>query len=41
MGTDGTLDGVRLFTCPDKRAVFVYLKDCHPDSRFSEKPVSG
>ncbi|XP_055061779.2 ubiquitin carboxyl-terminal hydrolase CYLD isoform X2 [Misgurnus anguillicaudatus] len=32
--TDGTFKGVRYFTCPPKKALFVKLKCCRPDSRF-------
>ena len=34
-GTDGTLDGNRLFTCSSKAAIFVHLNKCRPDSRFT------
>ncbi|KAM4744312.1 ubiquitin carboxyl-terminal hydrolase CYLD isoform 2-T2 [Anableps anableps] len=33
--TDGTFKGTRYFTCPPKKALFVKLKCCRPDSRFS------
>uniref|UniRef100_A0A1A7WS35 Ubiquitin carboxyl-terminal hydrolase CYLD n=1 Tax=Iconisemion striatum TaxID=60296 RepID=A0A1A7WS35_9TELE len=32
--TDGTFKGTRFFTCPPKKALFVKLKCCRPDSRF-------
>lgn len=32
--TDGTFKGFRYFTCPPKKALFVKLKCCRPDSRF-------
>ncbi|XP_066569543.1 ubiquitin carboxyl-terminal hydrolase CYLD isoform X2 [Amia ocellicauda] len=32
--TDGTFKGTRYFTCPAKKALFVKLKCCRPDSRF-------
>ncbi|XP_028260370.1 ubiquitin carboxyl-terminal hydrolase CYLD [Parambassis ranga] len=32
--TDGTIKDLRLFTCPPKRALFVKLSSCRPDSRF-------
>ncbi|XP_026234791.1 ubiquitin carboxyl-terminal hydrolase CYLD isoform X5 [Anabas testudineus] len=32
--TDGTFKGTRYFTCPPKKALFVKLKSCRPDSRF-------
>ncbi|XP_061077687.1 ubiquitin carboxyl-terminal hydrolase CYLD isoform X1 [Conger conger] len=32
--TDGTLKGTRYFSCPPKKALFVKLKCCRPDSRF-------
>uniref|UniRef100_A0AAY5EL08 ubiquitinyl hydrolase 1 n=1 Tax=Electrophorus electricus TaxID=8005 RepID=A0AAY5EL08_ELEEL len=32
--TDGTFKGMRYFTCPPKKALFVKLKCCRPDSRF-------
>ncbi|XP_037530377.1 ubiquitin carboxyl-terminal hydrolase CYLD [Nematolebias whitei] len=32
--SDGTFKGQRLFTCPPKRALFVKLTSCRPDSRF-------
>uniref|UniRef100_A0A1A8KT35 Ubiquitin carboxyl-terminal hydrolase CYLD n=1 Tax=Nothobranchius kuhntae TaxID=321403 RepID=A0A1A8KT35_NOTKU len=32
--SDGTFKGKRMFTCPPKRALFVKLKSCRPDSRF-------
>ncbi|XP_053272509.1 ubiquitin carboxyl-terminal hydrolase CYLD isoform X3 [Pleuronectes platessa] len=32
--TDGTFKGTRYFTCPPKKALFVKLKCCRPDSRF-------
>ncbi|XP_067370088.1 ubiquitin carboxyl-terminal hydrolase CYLD isoform X3 [Channa argus] len=32
--SDGTLKDVRLFTCPPKKALFVKLSSCRPDSRF-------
>ncbi|KTF85762.1 hypothetical protein cypCar_00042348 [Cyprinus carpio] len=32
--TDGTFKGIRYFTCPPKKALFVKLKCCRPDSRF-------
>uniref|UniRef100_A0A1A7Z6F6 ubiquitinyl hydrolase 1 n=1 Tax=Iconisemion striatum TaxID=60296 RepID=A0A1A7Z6F6_9TELE len=32
--SDGTFKGQRIFTCPPKRALFVKLKSCRPDSRF-------
>ncbi|XP_068174504.1 ubiquitin carboxyl-terminal hydrolase CYLD isoform X3 [Antennarius striatus] len=32
--TDGTFKGTRYFACPPKKALFVKLKCCRPDSRF-------
>ncbi|MGH0135106.1 UNVERIFIED_CONTAM: hypothetical protein FKN15_056623 [Acipenser sinensis] len=32
--TDGTFKGMRYFTCAPKKALFVKLKSCRPDSRF-------
>ncbi|XP_029000249.1 ubiquitin carboxyl-terminal hydrolase CYLD isoform X17 [Betta splendens] len=32
--TDGTFKGTRYFTCPPKKALFVKLRSCRPDSRF-------
>lgn len=32
--TDGTFKGTRYFNCPPKKALFVKLKSCRPDSRF-------
>uniref|UniRef100_A0A8C9SYP7 Ubiquitin carboxyl-terminal hydrolase CYLD n=1 Tax=Scleropages formosus TaxID=113540 RepID=A0A8C9SYP7_SCLFO len=32
--TDGTFKGTRYFTCPPKKALFVKLRCCRPDSRF-------
>ncbi|KAM6454652.1 ubiquitin carboxyl-terminal hydrolase CYLD-like isoform 1-T1 [Liasis olivaceus] len=32
--SDGEWQGVRYFTCPPKRALFVRLESCQPDSRF-------
>ncbi len=32
--TDGTFKGIRYFMCPPKKALFVKLKCCRPDSRF-------
>uniref|UniRef100_A0A3Q2TIL2 Ubiquitin carboxyl-terminal hydrolase CYLD n=1 Tax=Fundulus heteroclitus TaxID=8078 RepID=A0A3Q2TIL2_FUNHE len=32
--SDGTFKGIRYFTCPPKRDLFVKLKSCRPDSRF-------
>ncbi|XP_041077889.1 ubiquitin carboxyl-terminal hydrolase CYLD-like isoform X2 [Polyodon spathula] len=32
--TDGTFKGMRYFTCASKKALFVKLKSCRPDSRF-------
>ncbi|XP_051920252.1 ubiquitin carboxyl-terminal hydrolase CYLD isoform X2 [Hippocampus zosterae] len=32
--TDGTFKGTRYFSCPPKKALFVKLKCCRPDSRF-------
>ena len=32
--SDGTFKNKRLFTCPPKRALFVKLISCRPDSRF-------
>ncbi|XP_043937550.1 ubiquitin carboxyl-terminal hydrolase CYLD [Protopterus annectens] len=33
--TDGTFKGTRYFTCAPKKALFVKLKSCRPDSRFA------
>ncbi|XP_048886613.1 ubiquitin carboxyl-terminal hydrolase CYLD isoform X1 [Brienomyrus brachyistius] len=33
--TDGTFKGTRYFSCPPKKALFVKLRCCRPDSRFS------
>ncbi|KAG9487258.1 hypothetical protein GDO78_007236 [Eleutherodactylus coqui] len=32
--TDGTYRGVRYFQCGPNKALFVKLRNCHPDSRF-------
>ncbi|XP_028591858.2 ubiquitin carboxyl-terminal hydrolase CYLD-like [Podarcis muralis] len=32
--SDGELQGVRYFTCPPKRGLFVRLQSCQPDMRF-------
>ncbi|XP_040896761.1 ubiquitin carboxyl-terminal hydrolase CYLD [Toxotes jaculatrix] len=32
--SDGTFKNVRYFSCPPKRALFVKLSSCRPDSRF-------
>lgn len=32
--SDGTFKGKRYFTCPPKRALFVKMQSCRPDSRF-------
>nr|XP_020840826.1 ubiquitin carboxyl-terminal hydrolase CYLD isoform X3 [Phascolarctos cinereus] len=38
--TDGTFRGTRYFTCALKKALFVKLKSCRPDSRFASlQPV--
>ncbi|XP_041489662.1 LOW QUALITY PROTEIN: ubiquitin carboxyl-terminal hydrolase CYLD-like [Microtus oregoni] len=40
--TDGTFRGTRYFTCDVKKALFVKLKSCRPDSRFEFlEPVSN
>ncbi|XP_026644981.1 ubiquitin carboxyl-terminal hydrolase CYLD [Microtus ochrogaster] len=40
--TDGTFRGTRYFTCAVKKALFVKLKSCRPDSRFASlQPVSN
>ncbi|XP_044126134.1 ubiquitin carboxyl-terminal hydrolase CYLD isoform X1 [Bufo gargarizans] len=40
--TDGTFKGTRFFTCAPKKALFVKLKSCRPDSRFASlQPVSN
>ncbi|XP_044515658.1 ubiquitin carboxyl-terminal hydrolase CYLD [Gracilinanus agilis] len=40
--TDGTFRGTRYFTCALKKALFVKLKCCRPDSRFASlQPVSN
>lgn len=40
--TDGTFRGTRYFTCARKKALFVKLKSCRPDSRFASlQPVSN
>lgn len=33
---DGAINGVRLFTCPPGRALFVQPEQCSPDRRFQE-----
>lgn len=38
--SDGTFKGVRVFDCPPKRAIFVKLSSCRPDSRF-QSPSSS
>lgn len=38
--TDGTFKEQRFFTCPPKRALFVKLSSCRPDSRFQSSSVS-
>lgn len=38
---DGTINGVRLFTCPPGRALFVEPEQCQIDRRFQDvKPPS-
>lgn len=38
---DGTINGVRLFTCPPGRALFVEPEQCTIDRRFQDvKPLS-
>ncbi|KAM7012277.1 ubiquitin carboxyl-terminal hydrolase CYLD [Tautogolabrus adspersus] len=32
--SDGSFKGEQLFKCPPRRALFVKLNSCHPDSRF-------
>uniref|UniRef100_A0A3P8VX44 Ubiquitin carboxyl-terminal hydrolase CYLD n=2 Tax=Cynoglossus semilaevis TaxID=244447 RepID=A0A3P8VX44_CYNSE len=39
--TDGTFKGTRYFTCPSKKALFVKLKCCRPDSRFPSQHHSS
>lgn len=39
--TDGTFKGTRYFTCPPKKALFVKLKCCRPDSRFPSLHLSS
>ncbi|XP_042338076.1 ubiquitin carboxyl-terminal hydrolase CYLD isoform X3 [Plectropomus leopardus] len=39
--TDGTFKGTRYFTCPPKKALFVKLKCCRPDSRFPSQHHSS
>ncbi|XP_035869467.1 ubiquitin carboxyl-terminal hydrolase CYLD isoform X2 [Phyllostomus discolor] len=40
--TDGTFKGTRYFSCAMKKALFVKLKCCRPDSRFASlQPVSN
>ncbi|XP_062326731.1 ubiquitin carboxyl-terminal hydrolase CYLD isoform X4 [Osmerus eperlanus] len=39
--TDGTFKGTRYFSCPPKKALFVKLKCCRPDSRFPSLPHSS
>ncbi|XP_075433262.1 ubiquitin carboxyl-terminal hydrolase CYLD isoform X2 [Ascaphus truei] len=40
--TDGTFKGTRFFTCAPKKALFVKLRSCRPDSRFASlQPVSN
>ncbi|OCT84366.1 ubiquitin carboxyl-terminal hydrolase CYLD [Xenopus laevis] len=40
--TDGTFKGTKYFTCAPKKALFVKLKSCRPDSRFASlQPVSN
>ncbi|XP_036997475.2 ubiquitin carboxyl-terminal hydrolase CYLD isoform X3 [Artibeus jamaicensis] len=40
--TDGTFKGTRYFNCAMKKALFVKLKCCRPDSRFASlQPVSN
>ncbi|XP_036922232.1 ubiquitin carboxyl-terminal hydrolase CYLD isoform X2 [Sturnira hondurensis] len=40
--TDGTFKGTRYFSCATKKALFVKLKCCRPDSRFASlQPVSN
>ncbi|XP_038662632.1 ubiquitin carboxyl-terminal hydrolase CYLD [Scyliorhinus canicula] len=36
--TDGTFKGMRYFICASKKALFVKLKSCRPDSRFVSLP---
>ncbi|XP_015243787.1 PREDICTED: ubiquitin carboxyl-terminal hydrolase CYLD-like [Cyprinodon variegatus] len=38
--SDGTFKGKRYFTCPPKRALFVKLQSCRPDSRFLNIPAN-
>lgn len=40
--TDGTFRGTRYFTCALKKALFVKLRSCRPDSRFASlQPASN
>lgn len=40
--TDGTFRGTRYFTCALRKALFVKLRSCRPDSRFASlQPVSN
>lgn len=32
--SDGTFKSERIFSCPPRRALFVKLSSCRPDSRF-------
>ncbi|XP_061593261.1 ubiquitin carboxyl-terminal hydrolase CYLD-like [Cololabis saira] len=38
--SDGTFKGQRFFRCPPKRALFVKLSSCRPDSRFQNPDPS-
>ncbi|KAG8003403.1 Pituitary adenylate cyclase-activating polypeptide type I receptor [Nibea albiflora] len=38
--SDGTFKSQRFFSCPPKRALFVKLASCRPDSRFQSPTVS-
>ncbi|XP_034035287.1 ubiquitin carboxyl-terminal hydrolase CYLD [Thalassophryne amazonica] len=38
--SDGTFKNERFFSCPPKRALFVKLRSCRPDSRFHSMPAN-
>ncbi|XP_034529613.1 LOW QUALITY PROTEIN: ubiquitin carboxyl-terminal hydrolase CYLD [Notolabrus celidotus] len=38
--SDGTFKGERFFTCPLRRALFVKLSSCQPDSRFQSSSAN-
>lgn len=39
--TDGSYDGIKLFKCPDNRAIFVHPSKCNQDRRFQDTVVTS